>query len=144
MTIARHSQRALRRGFTLIEALVVVVILGVLAAVIAPRILQRVGQSKQATAASNASALATALNNYILDHGEPADGATIDIVYDGGGNGGDNFTPYVQSTDALLDPWGNKYILVIPGQKNADFDIVSYGADGKPGGEGENADIVKP
>ena len=53
--------------------------------------------------------------------------------------------PYVENEQALLDPWGNEYVLLIPSENgNADFDIVSYGADGVPGGEGEDADIVKP
>ena len=52
--------------------------------------------------------------------------------------------PYVQNAENLLDPWGKKYDLKVPGTKNIDFDIVSYGADGQPGGEGENADVVKP
>lgn len=148
MTHPRHRSNRVRtrgiRGFTLIEALVVVVILGVLAAVIAPRIIQRVGQSKQGTAASNAAVLSQALNTYRIDHGEPPQGATIDILWEQGDVPDDKWQPYVQSADALLDPWGNKFILVIPGQKNVDFDVVSYGADGKPGGDGENADIVKP
>lgn len=133
-----------RRAFTLIEALVVIVILGVLAAVIAPRFIQRVGQSKQKTAEANAASLSSAVQQWTLDHGTPPDGATIDILWERGDVAEDKFQPYVQSTEALLDPWGNKFVLVVPGQKNVDFDIVSYGADGKPGGDGENADIVKP
>jgi general secretion pathway protein G len=50
----------------------------------------------------------------------------------------------VDKKEDLLDAWGKPFILRIPGVKNIDFDIVSYGADGKPGGEGEDADIVKP
>jgi general secretion pathway protein G len=50
--------------------------------------------------------------------------------------------PYLNSADDLLDPWGNEYVLVVPGEVNFDFDIVSYGSDGQPGGEGEAGDII--
>jgi general secretion pathway protein G len=52
--------------------------------------------------------------------------------------------PYVDSIDQLKDPWGALFVLVVPGRKNVDFDIVSYGADKAPGGDGDNADITKP
>ena len=143
-TRTNHRRRA-RRGFTLIEAIVVVLILGVLAAVIAPRLLSRVGQSKQSVAATNAATLASAVNQFLLDHGAPDSGATIDILWERPGNvSEDKWEPYVQSAEALLDPWGNPFVLRIPGEKNVDFDVVSYGSDGKPGGDGEDGDIVKP
>lgn len=141
----RTSRRPSRAGFTLIEAIVIVIILGVLAAVIAPRFIQRVGQSKQAVAESNASSLAGAMKLYSADHGTPDDGATIDILWNKPSDIPESeWQPYVDSSEALLDPWGNRFVLRVPGEKNYDFDIVSYGADGKPGGEGEDADIVKP
>jgi general secretion pathway protein G len=56
----------------------------------------------------------------------------------GGGRSG----PYLQKADDLIDPWGNPYVMRVPGQTNYDFDIVSYGADGQPGGEGDDADIT--
>jgi general secretion pathway protein G len=139
----RRDQR--RTGFTLIEAIVIVIILGVLAAVIAPRFIQRVGQSKQSVAESNASSLASAMQLYSAEHGEPEEGATIDILWEKPADVSEaEWEPYVSSSEQLLDPWGNPFILRVPGEKNYDFDIVSYGADGKPGGEGEDADVIKP
>jgi len=133
-----------RRGFTIIEALVIVIILGVLAAVIGPRLLSRIGQSKQSVAQSNAAALMSAMKLYSADNGLPEPGSPITLLYErpsaveeSAWNG-----PYVDSMDALKDPWGNFFVLVIPGQHNIDFDIVSYGRDGAPGGEGENADVI--
>lgn len=121
----------------------VVVILGVLAALIAPRLLGRVGQSKQSVAKANAATLATQVKLFIADHGMPESGSSIDILFNRPSNIEEaNWGPYVDSPEALKDPWGNLYVLRIPGEVNVDFDIVSYGADGQPGGEGENADIV--
>mgnify|MGYP000923180772 CR=1 FL=1 len=140
----RRAERTARRAFTIIEVIVIVVILGVIAAVIAPRLLSRVGQSKQAVAKTNASSLATAVSLFIADCGAPPEGSPITILTERPSNIDEGAWkgPYVQSTDALLDPWGNLFILVVPGQVNVDFDIVSYGSDGQPGGEGEAADVV--
>jgi general secretion pathway protein G len=135
-----------RSAFTIVEIIVVVVIIGVLAAVIAPRLLNRVGQSKTSVAASNAASLSTAMQTFILDCGNPEPGAPITILFERPGNVDEKAWkgPYVQNADALKDPWGNLFILVIPGKKNVDFDIVSYGKDGQPGGTDENEDVVKP
>lgn len=141
-----RTRPAQRPGFTLIEVIVIVVILGVLAAVIAPRFLSRIGQSKRSVTESNAASLASALRLFIADHGQPEGGATIDILWERPSNVEEaKWQPYVENPDKLLDAWGNKFVLKVPGEKNTfDFDVVSYGADAKPGGEGENADVVKP
>lgn len=132
------------RAFTIIEVIVIVVILGVLAAVIAPRFLSRIGQSRSAVAKSNAASLASAMKSYMLDCGTPESGASIDILWERPGNveEGKWKGPYVDNAQALMDPWGKPFVLRIPPEFNADFDIVSYGADGQPGGEDENADII--
>jgi len=139
-----RKNNVIRRGFTIIEVIVIMVILGVIAAVIAPRLLSRVGQSRQTVAKTNAESLARAMSGYALDCGMPDAGSPITIlmerpasVAEGAWKG-----PYVNNPDELRDPWGNEFQLVIPGQINVDFDIVSYGKDGQSGGEGENADIV--
>jgi general secretion pathway protein G len=142
----RHTaERPTARAFTIVEIIVVIVIIGVLATLIAPRLLSRVGKAKSATALSNANTIAQAVNTFVLDTGGVVPGgpglgflverpADVDAAKWNG--------PYLNNADQLKDPWGNDYILIAPGQKNADFDIVSYGADGKPGGEGDNADVI--
>lgn len=141
---ARHGAgtRA-REAFTIIEVIVIVVILGVLAAVIAPRVLQRVGQSKQSVAQAGVASHATAMMNYIVDCGPPESGASLMVLAEKPANATSWKGPYVVNVDDLKDPWGHDYVLLIPSQHgNADFDIISYGADGQPGGEGENEDVI--
>ena len=123
----------------------IIVIIGVLATLIAPRVLKRIGQSKHSVAQSNAATLAQQVQMFIADHGMPRDGESIDILWERPSDVDQaDWEPYVSSADKLLDPWGAKFVLVIPGKKNYDFDVVSYGADGSPGGTGEDEDVVAP
>ena len=140
---AKPIGRALA-GFTIMEVLVAVVIIGILAAVVAPRLIGRVGDAKTSSAKSAISSLVTAMNQFRLDCGEPESGADLTILWERPANVTETAWkgPYVENQDAFTDPWGKPYELVIPPQHNADFDIVSMGKDGVPGGEGENADIV--
>lgn len=143
---AVNMRRPRRRAFTLIEAIVVILILAVLATVIAPRLIGRVGQAKTSTAQSKAASLATAMKLFMTDAGMPPSGSTINVLWerpsevDAAAWKG----PYIDNREALNDPWGRPFVLRMPGIKNVDFDIVSYGADGQPDGDGENADVVAP
>jgi len=133
------------RAFTLIELLVVLVILGLLAALVGPRILGRIGGAKQEVAKSQIAMLEAALDQYRLDMGryptteeglkaliEPPEDEEAKKNWRG---------PYLKKRKIPKDPWGKEYHYRCPGE-HGDYDLWSYGADGEPGGEGENADVT--
>ncbi|MFM8899900.1 MAG: type II secretion system major pseudopilin GspG [Burkholderiales bacterium] len=131
---------ALIRGFTLLELLVVIVIIGLLAAYVGPRYFSQLGKSEQGTAKAQVEALARALDAYRLDTGhhpsaEQGLGALVTRPADEPKWAG----PYLQKA-VPLDPWGRAYVYKIPGQA-WDFDVLSYGKDGAPGGQDLDADI---
>ena len=137
-----------KKGFTLLEIIVVVFILSLLAAIVAPRIIGRTDDARITKAKVEIKNFETALKLFKLDNGfyptteqglealteKPAAGQAGQIPqkYREGG--------YLEQKKIPLDPWGNPYIYISPGI-HGDFDIISYGADGKEGGEGKNADI---
>lgn len=135
-----NTLRPRARGFTLLELLVVVVIIGVLVAYVAPRYFQQIGKSERTAALDQIDALRKAIDAYWLDTGHfpPADQGLEALVTkpdaDPKWNG-----PYLQK-HVPLDPWGNPYIYRVPGA-NSDYELMSYGKDGKAGGDGEDADI---
>ncbi|MBC8201212.1 MAG: type II secretion system major pseudopilin GspG [Planctomycetes bacterium] len=134
-----------RHGFTLIEIIVVVMIIAVLATLIAPRLMSRVGTAKQTAAKAKAATIAKTINLYVLDMGlsNPSDDFDLEILLlspeDGGGPQG----PYLERADDIVDPWGNPFELLVPGEVNASFDVICYGEDGEVGGEDVNADITQ-
>lgn len=133
-------------GFTLIEILVVIIVLGLLAGLVAPRIIGRVGEAKSATARTQIELLVVALDNYRLDNARyPTTAQGLDAlrVSPGAAPVPANWRgPYLRK-DIPLDPWGHPYVYTSPGEHNPDaFDLLSLGRDGAPGGEGEDADIV--
>ena len=133
------------RGFTLIELMVVIVILGILAGLIIPRIMGRPEEARRMKARVQIESIETALKLYKLDNGyypttdqglqalveAPTVGQLPRALRTGG---------YLEKGKVPNDPWGNEYVYPCPGV-NGDFDLSSYGPDGEPGGEGEDEDI---
>jgi general secretion pathway protein G len=129
------------RGFTLLELLVVMVIIGLLAGYVGPKYFAQVGKSEIKTARAQIDALEKSLDQYRLDTGHyPAQelGLNALVVKPASETKWDG--PYLKKA-VPLDPWGNPYVYTIPGQ-HGEFDLLSYGKDGQPGGTGEAADIT--
>ena len=141
----KRNRLPARSGFTLIELMVVIVILSILAVYMMPKIMGRPEQAKRLKARVDMQALETALKLYKLDNGRyptteqglealvapPSSGPPPDDWREGG---------YIEKGRITKDPWNNEYVYLCPGV-HGDYDIISYGADGEPGGEGENADV---
>ncbi|TFG90513.1 MAG: type II secretion system protein GspG [Syntrophobacterales bacterium] len=133
--------RKKEKGFTLIEVLIVMVILGLLAALVGPRMFGKVGTSKQKAAKAQIALFETTLDTYRLDMGRyPTEEEGLAALREKPEGAEDWDGPYL-SKELPLDPWGTPYVYVSPGE-HGDFDIISLGADKAPGGEGENIDIV--
>lgn len=127
-------------GFTLLELLVVMVIIGLLAAYVGPRYFAQIGKSEQKTAKAQIEAFGKALDTYRLDTGRyPSTEQGMAALVVKPNDEPKWQGPYLQK-QVPLDPWGKPYVYRSPGQ-NAEFDLLSNGKDGQPGGEGENADI---
>lgn len=135
------------KGFTLLELLVVIVILGILATFVGTRIMGKPEEARQTQAKIQIQSLENALNMYRLDNGDypsteqglkalvekPAVGDIPKRWREGG---------YLDKPRVPKDPWGNEFVYLSPGMKNPNgFDLMSYGSDGQPGGDGKDADI---
>lgn len=137
----RRPLRSRRRGFTLIEIMVVLVILGVMAALIVPNLLDRTDDARATAARTDISNLMQALKLYKLDNQRfPTSEQGLDALVrkPTSGPAPVNWKTYVEKLPN--DPWGKPYQYLNPGVKG-EIDVFSYGADGQPGGEGKNADI---
>ena len=127
-------------GFTLLELLVVIVIIGLLAGYVAPRYFSQVGKSEIQVAKAQIDALDKALDQYRLDlRRYPTADEGLQALVTKPANEPNWNGPYLKKA-VPNDPWGRPYIYRVPGQKS-EFDLLSYGRDGKPGGSGEDADI---
>lgn len=135
------KQNRKEHGFTLIELLIVMVILGLLAALVGPRMFGKTGKAKQKAAKAQISLFETAVDTYRLDVGKfPTTEQGLKALRERPENDTKWDGPYLPK-QIPLDPWGNEYEFRSPGE-HGDYDIVSYGMDGAPGGEGEDSDIV--
>jgi len=129
------------QGFTLMELLLVLVILGLLAAMVGPALYQRINPAKEATARAQIENFATALDGFLLDIGRyPTPQEGLQALRNKPSSAERWNGPYLKK-EIPADPWGHAYIYRAPGRKGP-YEIVSYGADGKEGGENENADIT--
>jgi general secretion pathway protein G len=128
------------RGFTLLELLVVIVIVGLLAGYVAPRYFAQVGKSEVQVAKAQIESLEKALDQYRLDMRRyPNAEEGLAALVAAPANAPQWSGPYLKKA-VPADPWGHAYVYRTPGQKG-EFDLFSYGRDGKPGGSGEDADI---
>jgi general secretion pathway protein G len=135
-----------RAGFTLLEILVAVTIIAIMATVVVVKVIPRIGEAKQTKALAEIVHLKTALGLYRLDAGcfptqeqglqalvQRPTVPPVPAKYQASG--------YLDGGKVPKDPWGREYIYIVPGPEGDPFEILSYGAEGEPGGEGENADI---
>jgi general secretion pathway protein G len=133
-------QRLTRRsGFTLIELIVVIALVAVLAAVVAPNLLGKASEAQRKSTMVQLEKLSSAVELYRLETGTYPDDL-VDLVEQP--QGVDRWAgPYIRKKSQLKDPWGNEIVIQRPGQTGA-FDLISYGGDGRPGGDGDAADIT--
>lgn len=133
-----------KSAFTLIELVVVMLILAILAAMIVPRIIGRAEDAKVARAVSDLSTVRSMLDNFRIDVGRyPTSEEGLESLRSAPADAGGWRGPYSQKPIGV-DPWGNPYIYEWPGNDGDDsYILLSYGADGSPGGEGNNEDIIE-
>ncbi len=130
-------------GFTLLELLVVMVIIGLLAGYVGPKCFNKLGESQVKAAQSQMSAFSKALDVYRLDNGAYPDqqSGLAALIEAPQADSAKWKGPYLKKT-IPNDPWDNPYIYRVPGEQS-EYDLISYGADGRAGGTGDNADIVE-
>ena len=130
-----------QRGFSLIEIMVVVVILGILAALVVPKIINRPDEARVVKAKQDVMSIQRALDLYKLDNGfypSTDQGISALVHQPNAGPTPNNWQSYLKSVPK--DPWGHDYLYLNPGEHD-EVDVFTYGADGQPGGTGSNADV---
>jgi general secretion pathway protein G len=145
MELRRCSARGIfnRSGFTLIEIMVVIIILGILVGLIVPRLMEKPEKARMVKAQMQIESISAALKEYKLDNGDyPTTEQGLESLVEKPSIGkipkkypDKGYLPKIPK-----DPWGNDYVYISPGE-HGDFDLISYGADGEEGGEGKDADV---
>jgi general secretion pathway protein G len=138
----RRSARHGERGFTLVEILVVITIIGLIMALVGPRVLNYLGESKVKTAKIQIQSFGSALDLFYLDAGRypsSSEGLSLLVAPVGGITAWNG--PYLKGGAVPNDPWGKPYVYRSPGE-HGPYDVLSYGADGREGGVGTSADIT--
>ena len=137
----RVTRQRRHAGFTLLELLVVMVIIGLLAGYVGPKLFGQIGKSEVKVARAQIDALAKGLDQYRIDTGRfPSTEQGLAALTGRPASESKWAGPYLAKT-IPKDPWGNDYHYVSPGE-HGDYDLMSYGRDGRPGGDGEDADLT--
>lgn len=137
--------RKVRRGFSLIELLVVLVILALLVGLVAPRFMQQAKKGQVGAAKAQIGSFKTAIELYRVDHnGQPPQDLQdlISAPSTSSDGGGQWKGPYLNDVSSVpMDPWGHPYVYNVPGPNGMDYEIISYGEDGREGGTGDAEDL---
>jgi general secretion pathway protein G len=134
---SNHAQRHALKGFTLLEVIIAVTIVALLSMLIVPNVMNLLGNAKQNKAKADVNTLSQQVRMYMVQNGMDRVGDDFELSKLCEGD-----DPLIGNITQLNDPWKHQYVLVYPPTYNKDFDVVSYGADGQPGGEGPNKDII--
>jgi len=130
-----------RRGFTLLELMVVLLILALLATIAAPQVMKHLSKAKSQTARIQIDALTASVNFFQMDVGRaPTEQEGLKVLIERPGNEAKWDGPYIQKADSLTDPWGRPYLYKHPGT-HRDIEVYTLGSDGKEGGDGDARDI---
>ena len=136
------ARRTAQSGFTLVEMLVVISIIGLIMALVGPRVLNYLSESKTKTAKIQIQSFASSLDLFFLDVGRfPSSAEGLGALVQRPGSFSSWNGPYLKGTAVPADPWGHPYVYRAPGQHGA-YDIISYGADGQEGGTGAAGDVT--
>ncbi len=140
--VTRRLDRRREAGFTLVELLVVLIILGLIAAFAAPRVIKFVGGAKTDSAKIQIERLSSVLDLYRLQIGRfPSEDEGLNALMEAPADAPSWDGPYLKKADSLNDPWGRPYLYRFPGE-HGDYDLYTLGADGQDGGEGEDRDLT--
>ncbi len=134
-----RNERRRERGMTLIEIMVVIVILGLIASAVAVNVVGQMSKARVETAKNDVRKIADGVDTFkvLKGHYPTTEEGLATLIKE------NILKPNKEGK--LIDPWGHEYVYLYPGQTHQDgYDVKSYGADGQPGGDGENADIVNP